>query len=437
MKTNKARKTVFTSISVLALVLMTVVFGISLHAQTIIIGDMNNDSVVNEDDAAYLLRHVLLPSKYPIDQSGDLNGDGKVDVDDALYLSKHITSPDEYPLTCHHDFGEWTQTKAPTCTEKGEEKRTCNNCGSSETRDVAALGHEYVDGVCKNCGQEIQPSEGLEYTLNSDDESYYVSGIGSCKDTDIVIPSTYNGMPVTGIGSNAFENCSSLTSIEIPDSVTSIGGEAFEYCSSLTSIKIPDSVTSIGYGAFAGTAYYNNNDNWVDGVLYIGNHLIEAKSYTLSANYTIKSGTKCIADGAFSGCDSLTSITIPDSVTSIGYDAFRYCSSLTSIKIPDSVTSIGWYAFYDTAYYNNNDNWIDGVLYIGNHLIKAKPDTLPADYTIKSGTKCIADDAFSHCSSLTSITIPNSVTSIGDQAFEYCSSLTSVTIGNSVTSIGN
>ena len=128
---------------------MTVVFGISLHAQTIIIGDMNNDSVVNEDDAAYLLRHVLLPSTYPIDQSGDLNGNGKVDVDDALYLSKHITSPDEYPLTCHHDFGEWTQTKAPTCTEKGEEKRTCTICGSSETRDVAALGHDEVSHAAK------------------------------------------------------------------------------------------------------------------------------------------------------------------------------------------------------------------------------------------------------------------------------------------------
>jgi hypothetical protein len=125
-----------------------------------------------------------------------------------------------------------------------------------------------------------EDSKGLEFRLNADGKSYSVTGIGICNDTDIVIPSVYNGLPVTIIGDYAFLWCDSLTSIEIPDSVTSIGGEAFACCGSLTSIEIPGSVTNIG-------------------------------------------------DYAFYDCNSLTSVVIPDSVTSIGLNAFGYCYSLT------------------------------------------------------------------------------------------------------------
>ena len=242
------------------------------------------------------------------------------------------------------------------------------------------------------------------------------------------------GNSVTSIGNDVFRGCTSLTSITIPDSVTIIGNGAFYGCTGLTSVTIGNSVTSIGGWAFVNTAYYNGASNWEDDVLYIGNHLIEAKDSIFGA-YDIKDGTKTIAGNAFSHCTGLTSITIPDSMTSIGNDAFYGCTGLTSITIPDSVTSIGSGVFYNTAYYNDDSNWEDDVLYIGNHLIEAK-DSIFGAYDIKDGTKTIAGNAFSHCTGLTSITIPDSVTSIVDDAFYDCTGLTSITIGNSVTSIG-
>ncbi len=137
---------------------------------------------------------------------------------------------------------------------------------------------------------------------------------------------------VTSIGGYAFYDCTALTSVTIGDSVTSIGFEAFYGCSSLTSVTIGDSVTSIGASAFYDTAYYKDANNWEDNVLYIGNHLIQAKT-DLSGSYTIKGSTKTIAGSAFHNCTSLTSVTIPDSVTSISGWSFARCESLKKITI--------------------------------------------------------------------------------------------------------
>jgi hypothetical protein len=235
----------------------------------------------------------------------------------------------------------------------------------------------------------------------------------------VTIPSLVNGLPVTSIGGRAFESCSGLTSVTIPNSVTSIGDWAFQNCLALTSVTIGNSVDSIGDWAFLGCTSLtaitvdalNSSYSSAAGVLFNKSQttLVQCPGGE-AGSYTIPNSVTSIGDQAFYYCASLTSVTIPNSVTSIGDDAFSFCSSLTSVTIPDSVTSIG-----------------DDAFSFCSSLTSV---------TIPDSVTSIGDGAFSFCSSLTSVTIPNSVTSIGDQAFCDCSSLTSVTIGNSVTNIG-
>ncbi len=248
---------------------------------------------------------------------------------------------------------------------------------------ISVRAHDFeVDGIYYNITSAEDKTVEVTYRGSSYNEySNEYSGSVTIPETVTYNDNTYS---VTSIGDYAFRYCSSLSSVEIPNSVTSIGYTAFYDCSSLTSAVIPNSVTSIGKSAFNGCSSLTSVE--------------------------IPNSVTSIEHGTFHGCSSLTSVEIPNSVTSIGRSAFSHCSSLTSVVIGNSVTSIGYYAF---GYCSSLTSVV-----------------------IPNSVTSIGESAFRGCSRLTSVQIPNSVTSIESSAFRYCSSLTSVVIGNSVTSIG-
>ena len=277
--------------------------------------------------------------------------------------------------------------------------------GSDLFRDAGTAG----DGIAVTFGDSVKKIPAYLFYVSY--SSYRLN-----------IKSVTIGNGVTSIGNYAFYNCSGLTSITIPDSVTSIGSSAFSGCRSLEAITIPF------VGAEAGKTSsdtYQYPFGYIFGTSsYTGGTAVEQRYYgsstssTTYSTYYIPSSLRSVTVtggnilyGAFYNCSMLTSVTIGNGVTSIGWHAFEGCSGLASIIIPDSVTSIGKGAFYNCS----------GLTSI----------------TIPDSVTSIGEWAFSGCSGLTSITIPDSVTSIGNYAFQSCDSLTSITIPDSVTSIGN
>ena len=349
------------------------------------------------------------------------NGEQNQDINDGKETPEHTHSYVlKYDSEKHWEECECGDKKDSAVHSGGtatcEKKAKCYIC-EQEYGDLKS--HNYVNGRCECLKYEpTYYTDGLFFTLNSSTDTYSVTDYTGSS-AEVVIPSLYQDKAVTSIGDDAFSGCTSLMSIEIPNSVTSIGDYAFYNCDSLT------------YNTKDGLKYLGNSSN---PYLYLAD--TESTSLT-TAN--IDDNCKFIGSSAFWCCRSLTSVTIPNSVTSIGSSAFWCCSSLTSIEIPNSVTSIGEAPFYgcDSLTYNTKD----GLKYLGN---SSNPYLYLADAESTSITTANIDDnckligpAFSGCSSLTCIQIPNSVTCIGGWAFYNCSSLTSIEIPNSVTCIGS
>ena len=343
----------------------------------------------------------------------------------------------EWKLESHKAHIWNTVTTAPTCQAQGYDTNTCTICGKVEVNNYTDIVdhawateysydnsyHWYACGTCSDkkdktehtpdetgactvCTALVGATEGVVYDLSADGTYAEVIGYeGTAK--RVRIADTYNNVPVKNIYEKAFYNNGNITSVIIPDSVTTIGDYAFSDCDSLTSIEIPDSVTTIGDFAFA---------------------------FSSLTSIEIPDSVTTLGYEAFYWCASLTSIEIPDSVTTIGDFAFAF-SSLTSIEIPDSVTSIGDKAFYSCN--NLTFNEYGNCKYLGNEgnpylALIAVTNASYSSYTIHESTKVIADCAFSDCSRMTEIVIPDSVTTIGDFAFYDCRSLTSITFEGTV-----
>ena len=353
-------------------------------------------------------------------------------------------------------------------------------------------------------GEPLVPTlDYLTFTLSDSGDYFIVEGdtnkIQSSESFDgkIVIPETYDGLPVTIIKNFAFRGCTSLTTVEIPNSVTTIGIAAFGSCTNLTTIEIPNSVTTIGDWAFSSCSNLT--------IIEIPEGVTTIESYTFSGctglneikipnsvttigiaafdsctNLTaieIPNSVTTIENAAFKNCTNLTTIEIPNSVTTIGDQVFNGCINLITIKIPNSVTTIGDRAFdycdrlvevinksslnitagssnygkigFNALVVHEGEESlleiVEGVYYYTdasgddntNEKIYAcgPTDKNCTSITIKEGTTHINDSAFDSCTNLTEIKIPNSVTTIGYSTFYHCENLTEIKIPNSVIRI--
>ncbi len=325
--------------------------------------------------------------------------------------------------------------------------------------------------------------ENLIWTFDEDTYTLTISGEGEMYDfrdenidnDSLFLPpwNEYDGQiksivisdGVENIGACAFDDCTQLTDISIGADVADIGSSALSNCTALGNITIPSNVKTISGGAFGGfegirNIYITDLSAWCDinfsgeGANPLGNLYLND---VLVTNLEIPSATTEIKAYAFSGCQSITEVTMGEDVTSIGRGAFLNCALLENITLGENVTSIGDEAFDGTAYYEDENNWSSDMLILGNWIIAADdiegvliiPDNCVGiaadvfdrcnitDIKFSDSLKYIGESAFMRCEELKQIVIPEGVLYIGDGAFMWCDNLEAVSIADSVTHIGD
>ena len=285
----------------------------------------------------------------------------------------------------------------------------------------------------------VWKSGGFTYMVSDGEVEITGFAVGEDDESEIAIPESLGGLPVTSIGDDAFRSHTNLTSVSIPGSVKRIGYGAFCYCENLASLTIMDGVASLGVYAFYDceelTAVAIPNSVTNIGEYAFGGYS-KIASFTVgidNPNYASINGLLLSKDGKTVLSGVVGNVTIPDGVTEIGATAFARRYNLKSVVIPNSVTNIGDYAFWD-CWDLTHCTIPYGVERIGNGAFGESG--LLGEITIPNSVSSIGNGAFLGCGRLTSVTIPDSVTSIEYSMFEDCMDLTSVTIPNSVTNIG-
>ena len=287
--------------------------------------------------------------------------------------------------------------------------------------------HDYIDDYCVYCGLAYTPSQGLDITVG--ETSCTVNGIGTCTDTQINIPSTYQGLPITNIAGNAFYKCSNLISVNIPDSVVSIGSCAFYDCTNIVKLNIPERIKYIGSYAFLG-CHPNITTLDLSNLTSLGMYAfpswVSLETVMLGDNIT------CIDDSTFTGCKNLRSINIPSGVRFIGSDAFYGCTSLTEIIIPDSVTSIHEGAFKGCTGLKNVV-FGNGLLGIGYEAFSGCSGL--TNLTVRGDDFEIDSRAFQNCTSLITVVLEDGVRRLNQYAFAGCKKLASITLPSTLGNI--
>ena len=246
------------------------------------------------------------------------------------------------------------------------------------------------------------------------------------------------------IADHAFGINKNITGVIIPDSVEVIGASAFVYCENLASVSFGKGLKNIWPGAFYGCEKLDKVEISDIGVWcnidYTGDDVFKYSrgfyhNGELVTDLVIPEGVDRIGGDAFTYCENLKSVTIPDSVNFIGVYAFEDCVNLEKINLPDTAVEIQDRAFKNTAYIKNTDNWEDGVIYNGNHLIDTDKSH-SGEFVVKDNTLDIAYGAFDSNKNLTSVKLPDSLEYISDEAFAFCSGLKSIVLPDRVQKIG-
>lgn len=376
-----------------------------------------------------------------------------------------------------HTVGDWIEEIPATCTENGTKGHYhCSACNKDLDKDYNSIsldisaGHNYVNGSCTVCGKS-KVSEGLVYKLSTDKTCYSVTGIGYCSDAEIIIPSTYNDLPVTSIAREAFENKKSITAVTIGDNVESIDYGAFSGCTGLKSVTMGKNVKVVGGSAFYDcpitdgvyisdiaawcnigftneSSYKKGSSNPVSRSrkLYLNNELVtdlvipdevtiikEIAFYQCESitSVTIGKNVTEIESRAFYSCEQIKSVKIQADAIKIRSEAFRYCKALDDVKVYGNISLFTFDAFDDCNKFKYNE--YENAEYLGNEtnpyllLLSIKSNDITT-FSINENCKYIYGPVFDGCYLIESINIPKNVEGVGKGIFGGCAAIKNITV---------